>query len=186
MKITQQLIAAASFASLLFAPLAQAQTTGNTELTVLGSGLTVTATDLNFGTLSPPLNSAAPVILSCAVGSASIAGVGVSGSSCGEITVQAGPDGGSYKLQISPTVLTGADGARTTITANFRVFDAGVTAPIDGLDSVTGGSVGIADNADTLGADGSTTYILGGSAEIEPDQALTTYTGTYTVAAVVQ
>ena len=193
MKITRQIIAAAGFASLLFAPLAQAQDTdtGQVNLRVLSLSSQIgftAAGDMNFGNIIPP-NTAAPVELTCAsngVATAVISGTAVSGAACAVITVRAGTDGGSYKLQVSPPILTGLDSSSTPITPEFIVFDDTGTAAIAGLNPINGGDVGIATNEDTLAANGTKTYILGGSATIQANQVHTRYSGTYTVETVVQ
>ena len=194
MKITRQIIAAAGFASLLFAPLAQAQDTdtGQVNLTVISSSSQIRFTaagNVNFGNIIPP-NTTADVVLTCAsngIATAAISGTVVSGAACGVITVLAGTDGGSYKLRVSPPVLRDTEGNNgTPITPEFSVFDDTGTAPIAGLNSIDGGNVGIATNADTLAANGTKTYILGGSATIQSNQVPTSYRGDYTVETVVQ
>ena len=189
MKITKQLIAAASFSSLLFAPLAQAQTTGNTELRVVESALTILATDMNFGTVNPG-DAADDLVLTCDDGantgtSAAITNGAASGNAtCGVITVIATRDA-SFRLTLETTVLTSASDSSDTISPVFTLFLEGTG--IAGLtDIAAGGAVATSTSPETIPNGDNITFVLGGSANIASNQGTGIYNGTYTVAAVVQ
>ena len=192
MKITQQLIAAASFASLLFAPLAQAQTsaTGNVELTVLGSSLSIRADDLNFGSVASA-SDANDLVVACtstSAGTASIkdgSGEITGTATCGVITVTGGTGSNTYTLSVQiPTDLT--NGSSNTIRPTFTVYDSSGANAIAGLETVTtSSSETSATNALPIAARVVHTYKLGGTAPIGENQATGVYRGTYIVQAVV-
>ena len=195
MKITQQLIAAASFASLLFAPLAQAQTTsatGNVELTVLGSGLSFEARDLNFGSVTPGSDTN-NLVVACAAadsaaGTASISGgaadaVATGAATCGVITVTGGSSSITYALTVEVNPLT--DGSGNSISPTFKVFATNGTTEIAGLNAIAADTTATASSTRTIGARAEQVYKLGGSAPIATNQTIGTYTGTYIVSATV-
>ena len=194
MKITQQLIAAASFASLLFAPLAQAQTsdsaTGNVELTVLGSGLSFEARDLNFGSVTPgsDTNNLVVACASTAEGTASISGgaadaLATGAATCGVITVTGGSSSITYALTVEVNPLT--DGSGNSISPTFKVFATNGTTEIAGLNAIAADTTATASSTRTIGARAEQVYKLGGSAPIATNQTIGTYTGTYIVSATV-
>ena len=196
MKITQQLIAAASFASLLFAPLAQAQTsdsaTGNVELTVLGSGLSFEARDLNFGSVTPGSDTN-NLVVACAAadsaaGTASISGgaadaVATGAATCGVITVTGGSSSITYALTVEVNPLT--DGSGNSISPTFKVFATDGTTEIAGLNAIAADTTATASSTRSIGARAEQVYKLGGSAPIATNQTIGTYTGTYIVSATV-
>ena len=195
MKITQQLIAAASFASLLFAPLAQAQTTvsdgGDVELTVIPSGLSISAENLNFGSVAAA-SDANNLVVACTAseagtpsiedGSGEIGGT----ATCGVITVTAGSGANNYILSVQiPADLT--DGSGNSIRPTFKVYAANGTDEIAGLEAVTtSDSATSATNMKSIASGASDTYKLGGTAPIGVNQETGTYTGRYIVEAATQ
>ena len=197
MKITKQLIAAASFSSLLFAPLAQAQTAdpnGNTQLAVIGPALTIAATDMEFGTVNPGA-TAADLELSCTAsprtstfGSSAtfdVANGAASGrTSCGVISVDSIRDV-SYNLTLDTTVLTSASDSDDTVSPVFTVR---LTNGDDvaGLTDIDAGGSGTTATPHTIFAGSRIYYILGGRANIAADQGSGVYSGEYTISAVVQ
>ena len=197
MKITQQLIAAASFASLLFAPLAQAQTTdsaeGNVELTVIGSGLLFRASDMNFGSVTPDGSAVSNLAVACAAGdsatgtpSASGAAVAAGDATCGVIKVTGGSGGNTYTLTVEVEDLTNGE---HTIVPTFTVYDSSDgTTEIVGLETVTaaGTNPTPASSSRSIAAGAVDTYKLGGTALIAANQAIGVYTGTYIVTAVTE
>ena len=196
MKITQQLIAAASFASLLFAPLAQAQTadsaTGNVELKVIGSGLLFRASDMNFGSVTPHASNADNLVVACTAtadgdASTSNGAVAAGDATCGVIEVTGGTSGNTYKLTVDVEDLTNGNG--DTIVPTFKVFGSNGTDEVAGLTAVTDASTrtnpATATNAESIAAGAVDTYKLGGSASIAAGQNGGFYTGTYIVSATV-
>ena len=202
MKITRQIIAAAGFASLLFAPLAQAQTTsdsatGNIDLTVVSSSsaITFTAADaISFGSIiAPTAGATVPLALTCsnsagvATATRTIGGGSLVGNdaTCGIVTVEAGAAGGSYRLRVSPGALIGNDSENTVIVTDFQVFpDDNNTTAVIGLNSIAGGANAIATSTETLAGSASQTYKLGGTASITPNQPEGLYSATYLVEVV--
>ena len=193
MKITKQLIAAASFSSLLFAPLAQAQTR-NTELRVVGPALIITASDMDFGTVNPG-GAADDLVLTCdsnTSASAAITDGAASGNAaCGVISVTATRNA-SFNLTLEATVLTNASDSNDTISPEFTLFlssggTANGTDGIAGLIEVAAGSaVATSASPQTIVSGNQRNFILGGKANIASDQGTGVYSGTYTFAAVVQ
>ena len=197
MKITQQIIAAAGFASLLFAPLAQAQEQGgNVGLTVIADGLTVTGTELNFGqaTLNEA-DTAGEITLSCFSFNegdplttilsgqvpqgdpvrSNLFTIVDTDAACGNVTVAAENDDLTYQLRLEVTALTsGGDSISPSLTLSGA-----------GLSGVTPASPALTDNLD-IAANASSSFILGGSLLIAANQAEGDYTGTYTITALVQ
>ena len=197
MKITQQIIAAAGFASLLFAPLAQAQEQGgNVGLTVIADGLTVTGTELNFGqaTLNEA-DTAGEITLSCFSFNegdplttilsgqvpqgdpvrSNLFTIVDTDAACGNVTVAAENDDLTYQLRLEVTALTsGGDSISPSLTLSGA-----------GLSGVTPASPALTDNLD-IAANASSSFILGGSLPIAANQAEGDYTGTYTITALVQ
>ena len=197
MKITQQIIAAAGFASLLFAPLAQAQELGrNVGLTVISDGLTVSGSELNFGHATLNASDAAgEITLSCfsinegdplttllsgQVPSGdpvrvSLFIVDKTNAACGNVTVTAENDDLTYQLRLEVTALTsGGD----SISPNLTLSGAG-------LSDVTPASPAFTNNLD-IAANASSSFILEGFLPIAANQATGDYTGTYTITALVQ
>ena len=197
MKITKQLIAAASFSSLLFAPLAQAQTAdpnGNTQLAVIGPALTIAATDMEFGTVNPG-DTAADLELSCTAspqtssfGSSTVfdvAGGSSSGrTSCGVISVDSVRNV-SFNLTLDTTVLTSGSDSDDTVSPVFTVslVDGNGVA---GLTGIAAGSAGTTATPHFISTGTRIYYILSGTANIATDQGSGVYSGEYTISAVVQ
>ena len=196
MKITKQLIAAASFSLLLFAPLAQAQAdpNGDTRLAVVGPALTIAATDMEFGTVKPGAANA-NLVLSCtaspqisAFGSSAtfdVAKGAASGrTSCGVISVDSIRDV-SYNLTLDTTVLTSDANSDDTVSPVFTVR---LTNGDDvaGLTDIDAGGSGTTATPHLISTGGRTYYILGGTAKIATDQGSGVYSGRYTISAVVQ
>ena len=195
MKITKQLIAAASFSSLLFAPLAQAQAdpNGDTRLAVVGPALTIAATDMEFGTVKPGAADA-NLVLSCtaspqisAFGSSAtfdVAKGAASGrTSCGVISVDSIRDV-SYNLTLDTTVLTSDANSDDTVSPVFTVRSD--NRDVAGLTNIAAGNSGTTATPHLISTGGRTYYILGGTAEIATDQGSGVYSGRYTISAVVQ
>ena len=197
MKITKQLIAAASFSSLLFAPLAQAQTAdpnGDTQLAVIGPALTIAATDMEFGTVNPG-DSAADLELSCTAspqtssfGSSTVfdvAGGSSSGrTSCGVISVDSVRNV-SFNLTLDTTVLTSGSDSDDTVSPVFtvRLVDGNGVA---GLTGIAAGNAGTTATPHFISTGTRIYYILSGTANIATDQGSGVYSGEYTISAVVQ
>ena len=196
MKITKQLIAAASFSLLLFAPLAQAQTdpNGDTRLAVVGPALTIAATDMEFGTVKPGAADA-DLELSCTAspqtssfGSSAkfdVAKGAASGrTSCGVISVDSIRDV-SYNLTLDTTVLTSGSDSDDTVSPVFTVSLANGNG-VAGLTDIAAGSSGTTATPHFISTGDRIYYILGGTAEIATDQGSGVYSGRYTISAVVQ
>ena len=201
MKITKQTIAAAAFAALLFAPLAQAQTspsaTANIDIVVINSGgMRIEAFDMSFGSIPSGVTDQS-WILTCTADN----NVGVvrdstrkpapnDDATCGVIKVFAGTDGFDYKLAVSADPLTGRTGAAVGSTLNpaFNIFMADGTTAIPGLDNIDSetGDPSRSDDAISISATSSKTYKMGGGIPIPGNQAIGDYAGTYTVMAEVQ
>ena len=208
MKITQQIIAAAGFASLLFAPLAQAQEQGgNVGLTVIADGLTVSGTELNFGqaTLNEA-NIAGFVSLACldfggSLGvltdlsagetlnagnpdrdsSAELFSLVADDAACGNVTVTADNADLTYQLRGEVTALTGSGGG--SISPNLILFTAdGSTQVVASFTPTSPASSG----NQAIDANASTNFVLAGSLPMAANQAEGDYTGTYTITALVQ
>ena len=203
MKITQQIIAAAGFASLLFAPLAQAQELGrNVGLTVISDGLTVSGSELNFGHAT--LNAsgvAGEITLNCAafnVGSPLVPLLGGqvpagapahsnlftiddTNAACGNITVTAENDDLTYRLRAEVTALTGSRGG--SISPRLSILDANASGTI--VAPFTPTSPGFSANQ-PIAANASTSFTLVGTLPIAASQATEDFTGTYTITALVQ
>ena len=198
MKITKQTIAAAGFAALLFAPLAQAQTssaTADIDIVVIGSAMGIEASDMSFGSI-PSGDTGQSWILTCTADD----NVGVvrdltrnpapnDDATCGVIRVFSGSDGFDYKLAVSATALTGSGtAAGSTLEPSFNIFIADGTTAVAGLgdiDSETG-ATSTSTNAISILARNSQTYKMGGGIPIPGNQATGDYAGTYTVTAEVQ
>ena len=206
MKITQQLIAAAGFASLLFAPLAQAQESrGNVGLTVITDGLTVTGTELNFGVASAkpppagePYSSEGEVALACIQFSAGDplqhipSGQGpnqgdptpyilTGDTTCGNVTVTADNADLTYQLRAEVTALTGSNGG--SISPRLSLLDADGSSPIVSTFTPTSPASSVNQN---IVANASTSFVVAGALLLAENQAGGTYTGSYTITALVQ
>ena len=193
MKITQQLIAAASFASLLFAPLAQAQTPsqntadGNIRLEVIPPGLSFRAEDLNFGSVTPHATNPDNLVVACTAtpdGDPSTSGnaLAVGATTCGEITVTGGSGNITYALTVEVNALTSSG---NTISPTFNVFESNGETEVAGLQGIASGSTTTSSATRVIGAGVDHVYKLGGSAPIAAGQALGVYAGTYIVSAQV-
>ena len=205
MKITKQtiaaagfaallFIAAAGFAALLFAPLAQAQTPGNSatrdiDIRVINSGMGIKATDISFGAF-PTGNANQNLTLTCTADATGVVNSPVSdGATCGVITVSSSDDF-NYKLAVSATPLTGRTGAAvgSSLTPTFNIFAADGTTDIAGLGDIDAetGADSRSTNAINLLAGNAQTYKMGGGILIGANQATGSYEGNYTVTAEVQ
>ena len=208
MKITQQIIAAAGFASLLFAPLTQAQEQGgNVGLTVIADGLTVSGTELNFGqaTLNEA-DTAGFVSLACLdfggdLGMMTILSAGeprigtdpnhnvnlnlfslIAGdAACGNVTVTADNADLTYQLRAEVTALTGSGGG--SISPNLTLFEADGTNQV--VTSFTPTSPASSGNLNIV-ANASASFVVAGTLPIAPNQATEDFTGSYTITALVQ
>ena len=199
MKITKQTIAAAGFAALLFAPLAQAQTssaTANIDIVVIGSAMAIEATDISFGAFSSG-DASQNVILTCTADDATgfVNDSASDDATCGVIKVLSGTDGGfDYKLAVSATPLTGRTGAAvgSTLNPTFNIFDFersdapdSAVAGLGDIDSETG-FTSTSTKAVNIPARSVQTYKMGGDIPIGANQARGDYAGNYTVTAEVQ
>ena len=207
MKITQQIIAAAGFASLLFAPLAQAQEQGgNVGLTVIADGLTVSGTELNFGqaTLNKT-DTVGFVSLACLDFGGGVVITDLSAgepnpdnlpdrdsdpnlfslvdddAACGNVTVTADNADLTYQLRAEVTALTGSGGG--SISPNLILFTAdGISQVITSFTPTSPASSGNLD----IAANASVSFVLAGTLPIAPNQATEDFTGSYTITALVQ
>ena len=194
MKITKQTIAAAGFAALLFAPLAQAQTPGNSatkdiDIRVINSGMSIEASNINFGAF-PAGDANQNLILTCTDSAAGEVNNSASDdATCGVITVSSSDDF-NYKLAVSATPLTGRTGAAvgSSLTPTFNIFAADGTTDIAGLGDINAetGADSTSTNTINLLAGNAQTYKMGGGIPIGANQATGTYEGNYTVTAEVQ
>ena len=201
MKITNQIIAAASFSALLFAPLAQAQVgtsdsdTKSITLEVISAGVSITATDISFGFVTPDANDSSPVdlVLACAGGTSTTSFAGGSESSfggapkCGTVTVRSeSSENQNYALKVDVGSLTNSSGV--VIIPTLTVIDqdgnpvAGIASGVTALTNAPGTETS---NSIAIATSESDTYMLGGSAPIAANQATGTYSGNYTVTATV-
>ena len=200
MKITKQIIAAAGFAALFFAPLSQAQTTftlddlrvGSVKFRVRPAGVSISeASAIDFGRVTPHTATADVLEMTCSEDS----DVGITSTTadaaersgaakCGVFTV----DGAiirttSYMLKVGVTAFTTEDGMHT-ISPSLDVYENGQLSPI-----LTGVEPNTAVDARTfdggiIEAGGSATFTVGGSMNIAASQVAGDYAGNYTIEVV--
>ena len=185
MKISRQIIAGVGSALLFFAPLAQAQQLrdGNVGLNVVASGLSVEATDLDFGDIPlSPRNREVTVI--CLSG---VPTPPADNRRCGEVTVTATASDFSYRLDAEVTLLSDVDrsGNTATIIPDLGLYNYGIGTFAGGLQSFTPSAPG---STTSFRVDSSNPtphrYEVAGILTISPDLP-GRYEGTYTITAVV-
>ena len=181
------------FASLLFAPLAQAATSygGNVGFTLIPDGFSVTATKIDFGQIIPDEAASSDLSITCTGSGDSDTATArrsnfdsrISGNpKCGVVTVKAGSDDITFTLGAVVTALTG-DGDDIVPTLSFYISDG--SRQIVGLESVQPDS----DPAVTISggrrivAEASEVFKVAGSIAVAARQEPGTYEGTYTVTA---
>ena len=194
MKNAKKMIVAAGFVSLLFAPLAQAQTPsveasggGNILFEVVGSSVSVEATGINFGTVTPNISvgNAIRIDLSCDDGLVETVTNGVvfeGATHCGEITVKPRGSSTQYKLQVEVGPLTNASDGTIAPTLKVVTDSNGNIAGLNNITSTSTSSAPISiASTDTEGH----TYKIGGNMLITPQDS-GDYSGEYTVVAIVR
>ena len=204
MKNAKKMTVAAGFISLLFAPLAQAQTPsvtpddeGRILFEVVRSAVTVEATNINFGTVVPGLaaGNSINIELNCVTNLVTSLTPGdfaefrdTAGSQCGEIQVAARGEGTDYKLEVEVGQLsTGGGGANETLDPTLIVY--GIADNNGNLEAVTGlNSIsGSASSSRVSILSGETdTYKVGGGMLISAEHRTGSYNGQYTVSAIVR
>ena len=198
MKITNQIIAAASFSALLFAPLAQAQVgtsdsaTQSITLEVIPAGVSITATDMSFGTVTPnAADGELNLVLACAGGTATTTFAGTTGSfggtpTCGLVTVTSeSSETQNYQLSVQVESLTHSTDSNVVINPVLSVLVENGSDDVAGIASgVTAPGTETSDSI-SIGTGEVDTYRLGGSAPIAADQDTGTYSGDYTVTATI-
>ena len=199
MKNAKKMIVAAGFVSLLFAPLAQAQTPsveasggGNILFEVVGSSVTVEATGINFGTVEQRISSgnSVSIELDCRTGNVApaipdnrlIIIIDNTLSTCGKITVKPRGSSTQYKLQVEVGPLTNA--SDETIAPTLVVTDS-ENDDIAGLNNITSTSTSSAPISIASTETDGHTYKIGGNMFIAAEDS-GDYTGEYTVVAIVR
>ena len=201
MKITKQIIAAAGFAALFFAPLSQAQTTftlddlrvGSVKFKVNSAGVIISeASAIDFGRVTPHTETADVLEMTCSTDT----NVGITrtttpdaaessgAATCGVFTVEGGRiPTTSYMLRVGVTAFTTEDGAHT-ISPSLDVYKNGESSPI--LEDVGPNTAVDARTFDggSIDTRGSATFTVGGSMPIAEKQVAGDYTGNYTVEVV--
>ena len=190
MKITKQIIAAMGFASLLFAPLAQAAISygGNVGFTLIPDGFSVTATKIDFGQIIPNEDASSVLSITCTgsgevnTATATANFTRISGNpQCGVVKVTAGSDDITFTLEAVVTPLTG-EGADIAPTLNFYLSDN--VSNLVGLESVQPDSDSTAiSGGRSIAAEASDVFKVAGSITVAARQEPGEYTGTYTVTA---
>ena len=192
MKSTTQIIATTAFASLLFAPLANANPGGGPIAFKLINGIAVSiaATQIDFAQVIPDGVNDAILTITCngdggdnsATTSVDNFDTRVTGDpTCGVVTVKAGTAPITYTLAV--TEVTDLTGEGDPISPTLIVREA--NSSTDSPPIITVGT----DNNETdidLAARASDIFKVAGSMPIAANQAEGTYTGTYTVTAEVQ
>ena len=200
MKITKQIIAAAGFAALFFAPLSQAQTTftlddlrvGSVKFRVRPAGVSISeASAIDFGRVTPHTETADILEMTCSedsdvgITSTTADAAEPSGAAtCGVITVEGGiSPTTSYMLRVGVTAFTTEDGMHT-ISPSLDVYENGQSSPI--LADVEPNTAVDARTFDggSIDARGSATFTVGGSMPIAGRQVAGDYTGNYTIEVV--
>ena len=200
MKITKQIIAAAGFAALFFAPLSQAQTTftlddlkvGSVKFKVNSAGVTISeASAIDFGRVTPHTETADVLEMTCSADSdvgitstTADAAESSGAATCGVITVEGGRSPTtSYMLKVGVTAFTTEDGMHT-ISPSLDVYENGESRPI--LEDVGPNTAVNARTFDggSIDTRGSATFTVGGSMPIAEKQVAGDYTGNYTIEVV--
>ena len=204
MKNAKKMTVAAGFISLLFAPLAQAQLTqenktagGQILFEVVRSAVAVEATNINFGTVIPNIDTGfINVGLNCNPDDGAIdtvstitAGVGFDNtdSQCGEIEVTARGETTEYKLEVEVGQLIAANangGASGTLDPTLVVIEG--TSEVAGLNNIGSSAVAVADRAESILPNETDTYKIGGRMSISSENQSGSYRGQYTVSAIVR
>ena len=190
MKSTTQIIAAAAFASLLFAPLANANPGGgDIKFSLTNAALiSITAKKIDFGEVIPDGVNDAILTITCngdgdnnsATTSVDNFDTRVTGDpTCGVVTVKAGTAPITYTLAV--TDVTDLIGESHSISPTLIVHEADSSADSPPIITAPGEKSDI-----DLAANTSDIFKVAGSMPIAADQAEGTYTGTYTVTAEVQ
>ena len=204
MKNAKKMTVAAGFISLLFAPLAQAQLTpanktdgGAILFEVVRSAVTVEATNINFGTVFPNLDSGSiNVGLNCNPddGAINIVSTGLedgvgydnTDSQCGKIEVTARGEGTEYKLEVEVgQLVTDGGGASGTLDPTLVVINSDNDA-VSGLNNIGSSAVAISDRPESIASNETDTYRIGGRMSISSEHQSGSYSGQYTVVAVVR
>ena len=202
MKTLKQIIAMAGFASLLFAPLAQAALSDQKSvgLLVLGSGISITeASEVNFGEVTLEEDTDAELTLSCVTINQATAALelissvnpanpndslDLGGGECGVITVEAGNADIRYQLEVAVDDLT--SGANT-ISPELSVYTNNGSSLAAPEPATPGDPVRTA--IGSLVASDTATFRVGGVIRITGGIVSNPpgdYTGNYTVTAYVQ
>ena len=206
MKTLKQIIATAGFASLLFAPLAQAALSDQKSvgLLVLGSGISITeASEVNFGEVTLEEDTDAELTLSCVIVNQSTAALelgssvapknansslDLGGGECGVITVEAGNADIRYQLEVAvDDLISGAN----TISPELLVYknDGHSSAGPDSSTAKATPGAPVRTAIESLAASATATFRLGGVIDIVGGIVSNppgNYTGNYTVTAYVQ
>ena len=192
MKSTTQIIAATAFASLLFAPLANANPGGgDIKFSLTNAALiSITAMKIDFGEVIPDGANDAVLTITCdsdrdsdgATTSVDNFDTRVTGDpACGIVKVTAGPSPITYTLAM--TEVTDLTDEGNSISPTLTIHKAG-SSPDSPIITVPG-----SDNNETgidLAAGASDIFKVAGSMSIAANQPVGTYEGTYTVTAEVQ
>ena len=192
MKSTTQIIAAAAFASLLFAPLANANPGGgDIKFSLTNAALiSITASIIDFGEVIPDGANDAVLTIACdsdrdsdgATTSVDNFDTRVTGDpACGIVKVTAGTTPITYTLAM--TEVTDLTDEGNSISPTLTIHKAG-SSPDSPIITVPG-----SDNNETgidLAAGASDIFKVAGSMPIVANQVAGTYEGTYTVTAEVQ
>ena len=204
MKTLKQIIAMAGFASLLFAPLAQAALSDEKSvgLLVLGSGISITeASEVNFGAVTLEEDTDDELTLSCITfnpstdalelrssvnprNDLSSDSLNLTGGECGVITVEAGNADIRYQLEVAVDDLT--SGANT-ISPELSVYTNNGSSLAAPEPATPGDPVRTA--IGSLVASDTATFRVGGVIRITGGIVSNPpgdYTGNYTVTAYVQ
>ena len=194
MKTTKQIIAAMGFASLLFAPLAQANPdSGNVGVRLVGDGFRISATKIDFGQIIPDEVVSSDLSITC-IGSGEsrdatatrtnftrISGV----PQCGVVTVTAGSVQIVYTLEAVVTALAALTGDGDDIAPTLSFYLSDNTSNLVGMESVRPGPAVVANAGRTIDAEKSEIFKVAGSITVAARQEPGTYEGTYTVTARV-
>ena len=213
MKNAKKMTVAAGFISLLFAPLAQAQLTrenktdgGAILFEVVRSAVLIEATNINFGTVTPNIedgfSGSINVKLNCNPDDGAIdtvspntdtpsgtpdrVGFDNTNSQCGEIEVTARGEGTEYKLEVEVgQLIAGAGGATGTLDPTLVVINSD-NDEVSGLNNIGSSAVAVSDRPESILSGETDTYKIGGRMSISSENRTGSYSGQYTVAAVVR
>ena len=212
MKNVKKMTVAAGFISLLFAPLAQAQLTpanktdgGAILFEVVRSAVLVEATNINFGTVTPNIedgfSGSINVKLNCnpddgaidtvspntdtPSGAPNRVGFDNTNSQCGEIEVTSRGETTEYKLEVEVGQLIAANGgANGTLDPTLVVIKG--TSEVAGLDNIGTSAIAVADRPESILPNETDTYRIGGRMLISSENQSGSYSGQYTVVAIVR